>query len=190
MNLNQKYEVLDRGRKWLVDFNARKTQLVSFYRSNNTFAIDANMGGSVLEERFKMLVLSFSSKLDRDSYSISLGKTTSKKIEALIRFMKFLSPEVALYLYKPTIRPCMEYCSHVCAGAATYFLELLDKLEKQVCATLGPSFAGSLEPLPHRLRYYFGRCSFELAQLVPLPYSLEMPTPYTDRLYHFSVTTP
>ena len=34
-------------------------------------------------------------------------------------------------------------------------------------------------------RYYFGRCSSELAQLVPLPYSY-----YSNRLYDFSVTIP
>ena len=39
-----------RGKKWLVDFNAGKTQLVSFDRSNNTAAIDVKMDGSVLEE--------------------------------------------------------------------------------------------------------------------------------------------
>ena len=38
-----------RGKKWLVDFNAGKTQLVSFDRSNNTAAIDVKMDGSVLE---------------------------------------------------------------------------------------------------------------------------------------------
>ena len=39
------------GRKWLVDFNARKTQLVSFDRSKNTGAIDVKMDESVLEEK-------------------------------------------------------------------------------------------------------------------------------------------
>ena len=45
------------GRKWLVYFNAGKTQLVSFDQSNNTGAIDVKMDGSVLEEKssFKML---------------------------------------------------------------------------------------------------------------------------------------
>ena len=38
------------GRKWLVEFNAGKTQLVSFDRSNNTGAIDKKMDGSVLGE--------------------------------------------------------------------------------------------------------------------------------------------
>ena len=73
------------------------------------------MDGSILEEKssFKMLGLTFSSKLDWGSYTISIAKTVSKKIEALIRSMKFHSPEVALYLYKSTIGPCMEYCSHV-----------------------------------------------------------------------------
>ena len=77
-----------------------------------------NMDGSVLEERssFKMLGLTFS-KLDWGSYIISIAKTASKKIGVLIRSMKFLSPEVVLYLYKSTIRLCMEYCCRVWTGA-------------------------------------------------------------------------
>ena len=68
------------GMKWLVCFNARKTGLVSFEWSSNTFAIDLKIDGSVLEEKpsFKMLGLTFSSKLDWDSYIISIAKTTSK----------------------------------------------------------------------------------------------------------------
>ena len=91
---------VDWGRKWLADFNAGKTQLVSFDRSKNTGAIDVKMDGSLLEEKtsFKMLGLTFSSKLDWGSYIVSIAKTASKKIGALIRSMKFLSPEVALYL--------------------------------------------------------------------------------------------
>ena len=112
-------DTVDWGRKWLVDFNARKTQLVSFDWSNNARAIDVKMVGSVLEEKssFKMLELTFSSKLDWGSYIISIAKSTFKKIGALIRSMKFFSPGVALYLYKSTIWPCMEYCCHIWAEA-------------------------------------------------------------------------
>ena len=58
------------GKKWLVDFNAGKTQLVLFNRSNNTGSIDLKMNGSVLEEKsyFKMLTLTLSSKLACHSY--------------------------------------------------------------------------------------------------------------------------
>ena len=104
------------------------------------------MDGSVLEEKssFKMLGLTFSSKLDWGSYIFSIAKTTSEKIGALIHFMKFLSPEVALYLYKSAILPCMEYCCHVWAGAPSCYLELLDKLQKWICRAVGPSLAASL----------------------------------------------
>ena len=102
------------GKKWLVDFNAGKAQLVSFERSNNTGSIGVKMDGSVLEEKspFEMLGLTFSSKLDLGSSIISIAKTATKKNGALICYMRFLSPEVALYPYKSTIRPCMEYCCH------------------------------------------------------------------------------
>ena len=58
------------------------------------------MDGSVLEENssFKMLRLTFSSKLDWGSYIISIAETASKKIRALFCSMNFLSAEVALYL--------------------------------------------------------------------------------------------
>ena len=143
---------MDWGRKWLVNFSAGKSQLVSFDRSKNTGAIDVKMDEPVLEEKssFKILGLTFSSKLDWGSYIIYIAKTAFKKIGVLIRSMKFLSLEVSLYLYKSTIEPCMEYCCHLWAGACSCYLELLDKLEKPICRTVGPSIAASLEPLVHQ----------------------------------------
>ena len=146
-----------------------------------------------------MLGLTFSSILDWGCYIISIAKTASKKIGVLIRSMKFFSPEVALYLCKSTICPYMEYCCHAQAGSPSCYLELLKKLQKRICRTVGPSLAASLEPLAHRrnvaslslfYRYYFGRCSSELAQLVPLPFSCGRSTRYSDRFHDFSVTIP
>ena len=124
---------MDWGRKWLVDFSDGKTQLVSFDWSSNS-VIDVKMDESVVEEKssFKMLGLTFSSKLNWGSYITSIAKTASKKIGVLIRSMKCLSPEVALYLYKSTIWPGMEYCGHVRGGAPSCYLELLDNLQKQI----------------------------------------------------------
>ena len=168
MNLTN--ETLDWGRKWLVDFlNAGKTLLVLFDQSKNTGTIDLKMDVSIFVEKssFKMLGLIFSSKLDWGSYIISIAKTVSKKIGALIRSMKLPSPEVALYLYKCAIQPCC----HVWAGASSCYLELLDKLQKRICRTVGYALASSLECLVHRRnvaslslfsRYYFGRYSSEL----------------------------
>ena len=97
------------------------------------------------------------------------------------------------------MHPCMKDCCHVWAGTPSCYLELLDKLQKRRCRTIGPSLAASLEPLAHRgnaaslslfYRYYFGRCYSELAQLVSLPFSRGMYTRYSDRLHDFSVTIP
>ena len=111
-------DTVDCGKNRLVDFNAKKTQLILCDQSNNS-SIDVKMNGSVLDEKssFKMLGLTFSPKLDCGSYIISITKTASKKIGALIRSMKFVCPEVILYLYKSMIHPYMEYCCHVWAGA-------------------------------------------------------------------------
>ena len=78
----------------------------------------------------------------------------------------------------------MEYYCHVWAGAPSCYLELLDKLQKQICRTVGLSLAASLEPLAHHQNlaslslflslfymYCFGGCSSELSELIPLPYS-------------------
>ena len=69
----------------------------------------------------------------------------------------------------------------------------------RVCRTVGLSQAASLEPFVHRrnvanvgifYRYYYSRCSSELAQLVPLPYSGGRSTRYSNRLHDFSVIIP
>ena len=116
-NLNLIYlrDTVDWGRKCLVGFKTEKTQQVSFDRSNDNGAIDVKIDRSVLEEisPFKMLELTFLSKLGWGSYIIYIAKTASKKIGALICSMKFLSPEVALALCKSTLRSCREYCYNV-----------------------------------------------------------------------------
>ena len=93
----------------------------------------------------------------------------------------------------------MEYCCHVWAGAPSCYLELLGKLQKRICRTVGPWLTAFLEPLAHHRNvanlslfsgYYFGGCSSELPQLVPLPYFRGRSIRFSDRLHNFSVTTP
>ena len=107
---------------------------------------------------------------------LTIAKTAFKKIWALIHSINFFLLRLLCNLYKSTIQLCMEYYCH---AWACYF-ELLDKLQKWICSTVGASLGSCLEHLGHHqnvvswslfYRYYFGRCSSELAQLVPLPYS-------------------
>ena len=48
-------DIVDWGRKWLVDFNTGRNQLVSFDWSNNTGSVDMKMDGSVLEDKNNLL---------------------------------------------------------------------------------------------------------------------------------------
>ena len=91
----------------------------------------------------------------------------------------------------------MEYCCHVWAVAPSCYLDVRDKLQKRICRTIGLSLATPFESLTHRrnttslglfYRYYFGRCSSELAQLIPLHHSSGRSTRYSNRLRDFSVT--
>ena len=136
-----------------------------------------------------MLESTFSSKLDYGSYIISIAKTASNEIGAWFVLWSFFLLKLLC-----TICSCMEYCSNVWAGAPSCYLELLDKLQKQICRTVVP-----LEPLGHCqkvsslstfYRYYFGRCLSELAQLIILPFSQGRSTRYSDRLHNFSVSIP
>ena len=68
----------------------------------------------------------------------SITKSASKKIGALVHFMKFLSPEVGLYVYKSTTRPFMEFVV-VIAGFRTRLVEL----------NLGYPENSSLKPRKH-----------------------------------------
>ena len=74
---------MDWCRKWLVDFKAGKTQLVLFEWSNNTGAINVKIDESVHEEKssLKMLVLTLSSVLDWGSYTISITKSATTKLD-------------------------------------------------------------------------------------------------------------
>ena len=67
--------ICGKNQNWCLNLNLT-------YRTT-WIAIDVKMDGSVLEKKssFKMLGLTFSSKLDWGSYIISIAKTASKKLE-------------------------------------------------------------------------------------------------------------
>ena len=87
---------------------------------------------------------------------------------------------------------CLGWCPYLLLG----IVGLTTKTDMQNCWSF---ICCSLELLAHHEnvaslclfdRYYFDRCSSELAQLVPLLYYRGMSTRYSDRLHDFSVTIP
>ena len=69
------------GKKWLVDFNAEKTQLVSFDWSNNTGSINVKMNALEEKSSFKILELTFSSKVDGTITLSLLLKSSPRRLD-------------------------------------------------------------------------------------------------------------
>ena len=141
--------------------------------------------------------MAFSFKLDWGSYIISIGKTASNKIGALIHAMKFCSM-LCISINLPYTHVWNTVAmSRLVPPVATW--NYYTNYKNKICRIVGPSLAASPEPLAHHwnvvtlslfYRCYFGRCSSELTQLVPLPFSPGRSTSYSDRLHDFSVTIP
>ena len=119
--------VVEWGDKWLVTFNSSKTKLLSVNRFKDHFLPSVMMNEAELPKNshFHLLGLSFSNDFSWNNYIDSISKTAAIKVGYLYRARNFLSPESILYLYKTTIRPCIEYCCHIWAGASAYCLRLL-----------------------------------------------------------------
>lgn len=166
------------GDEWLVSFNASKTKLLSINKFRDPFLPTISMNGVEISEssHFKLLGLTFSNNFSWNEYISSVAKSAVKKIGSLFRVRNCLSPKTILYLYKSSIRPCMEYCCHLWAGAPANCLNLLNRLQKRISNIVGPELASGLHSLAHRrdvaslslfYRYINGRCSDELYQLAP-----------------------
>jgi len=124
--------VAELGEKWLVSFNASKTKLLSINRFKDPFLPPVMMNGVDLPENsnFRLLGLTFSDDFTWNTYIESIAKSAVMTVGSLFRSRNFLSPDSILYLYKASIRPCMEYCCHIWAGASTNYLGLLDRIQR------------------------------------------------------------
>ena len=124
-----------------------------------------------------------------------LLKIPSRKLEVLFILSSFFLTRF-LFISVNLTWPCMEYCSQIWLGAPSYYSDIIDKLQKRVCRTVGLTRTVFLESLGHQRNvassiffcwYYFGICSSELAELVPLPFSVRRYMHYFDSLHDISV---
>ena len=172
--------VVQWGKRWLVSFNAPKTKLASFHhKRNNPSFSPIHMDNSTLKEApciERLLGLKLTPDLRWNSYILSVVKEASKMVGSFFRSKRFLTPAAILYLYKSQIRPRMEYCCHIWAGASQQSLSSLDRVQSRLRYLVGDSLFSTLQPLSHRrnvaslallYRYYNGRCSNELQEMVP-----------------------
>ena len=97
-------------------------------------------------------------------------------VGSLHQFKRFLTSPAILYLYKNQIRTRMDYCCQIWVGSAQTSQSSLDVVHKRLHSLVGDELFGTLQPLSHRrdvsslsllYRYFHGKCSDELRQMVP-----------------------
>ena len=195
-------DIVEWGNRWLVTFNATKTKLLSFNRHRDPLLVPVKMSSTELHEEtsFRLLGLTFTPTMDWKPYIQSIAKAASRKVGSLFRAQRFLSPESILYLYKSTIRPCMEYCSHIWGGAPmSKGLDLLDRVQKRVVNLVGKELCAGLLTLSHRrnvaslcllYKYYYRKCSSELADLVPPKRVTVRSTRFSEQMHRHTLSLP
>ena len=195
-------DIVEWGNRWLVTFNATKTKLLSFNRHRDPLLVPVKMSSTELHEEtsFRLLGLTFTPTMDWKPYIQSIAKAASRKVGSLFRAQRFLSPESILYLYKSTIRPCMEYCSHIWGGAPmSKGLDILDRVQKRVVNLVGKELCAGLLTLSHRrnvaslcllYKYYYRKCSSELADLVPPKRVTVRSTRFSEQMHRHTLSLP
>ena len=108
------------------------------------------MDGSAYEEKssFKMLGLTFSSKLDWRSFIISIAKTSSKKIGAS-KFVLLIFFLLRLLCISINL-PYANVWNTVFISGLVPLIATLASYKNKYLRAVGPSLAASLEPLAHR----------------------------------------
>ncbi|KAL3271560.1 hypothetical protein HHI36_022035 [Cryptolaemus montrouzieri] len=102
----------------------------------------------------------------------AIAKSASAKLSFLFSAKRYFTSSQLLLLYKAQSRPALEYCSHVRGSASKNSLRMLDSLQKRAVRFIDhPEVTRDLRrqvaDLSLFYRYFHGRCSKELKELVP-----------------------
>ena len=115
------------------------------------------------------------------------------------RCKKYFTPSDLRTVYVTYIRPKMEYNSRLWAGASKCALDVVYRIQSRALKFIGDDrVASSITSLGHRrnvscivlfYKYYFGKCSSGLSELIPPPQVFGRNTRLSGRSHAFTVAT-
>jgi hypothetical protein len=131
--------VEDWAEKWLVKFNAKKTQQLTISRKTTKDARSVTFLGEALkeEEYIKLLGVNITSTLDWSCH-VSKIASNSGRLLGILRKAKRLLPSAALAtLYKAKVRSTIEYCGPIWRNASETALKKPDVIQRKACRLIG-----------------------------------------------------
>ena len=133
-----------------ANFNHKKIPFVVLSVFQSTLLIAA--------PSLSTLGFSVSSDCQYHDYLESKAKLAPKKLGVINRARQYFTPKHQLALYRVQVRPHMEYCSHLWAGAPQYQLDPYDRIQRRAVRIVGdPMFCAGLDKLALR-RDVFSLC--------------------------------
>jgi hypothetical protein len=192
-------KITEWGAKNLVLFNPSKTQSSVFSKKRHPSNILPSMNNQILVHNSELSILgiTISDNLVWHTHVSNLVNSASKKLSFLFRSKRYFTPENLLTLYKATIRPTLEYCSHIWGAAPPTTLALLDSVQRRAIRLINkPALTNNLVPLDHRrkvgdlslfYRYFHADCSAEIASIMPPPASFVRSTRMSQQSHPLTV---
>ena len=129
------------GAKWRVQFEPAKSQALTITRHRIPWPIaPVQFSGLAVEEVgvLKLLGVTFDKHLFYGPHLQRIALRAAQRIGFLRKSFKVLDTHGRFAAYKGFVRPTLEYCPLVWAGAAPYHLSRLDKIQKRALSLIGP----------------------------------------------------
>ena len=114
-----------------------------------------------------------------DDHVFNVSREADNSLGFLKRCKKYFTPSDLHTIYGTDIRPKREYNSHLWAGASKNALDSVDRTQNRALKLIADDrVASSITSLGHRrnvsrivllYKYYFGKCSSGLSELIPPP---------------------
>ena len=129
------------GAKWRVQFEPAKSQALTITRHRIPWPIaPVQFSGLAVEEVgvLKLLGVTFDKHLFYGPHLQRIALRAAQRIGFLRKSFKVLDTHGRFAAYKGFVRPMLEFCPLVWAGAAPYHLSRLDKIQKRALSLIGP----------------------------------------------------
>ena len=153
----------------------------------------------VKSETLVVLGTSTRSDLRWDDHVFNVLKEAAKCLGLLKQCNKYFTPSGLRTIYVTYITPNMEYNSHLWARASKSALDFVDRIQSRALQLKGDDrVASSITCLGHRrnvscivlfYKYYLGKCSSGLSDLIPLPQVFTRNTRFSGRSHAYTVAT-
>ena len=179
--------------------NARKTQscLLSHKRTSEP-GQNVYMSAMAIAKSKTLDVLgtSIRSDLRWDDHVFNVSKEAAKCLGFLKRCKKYFTPSESALSMLPI--PKMEYNSHLWADASKSALAFVTRIQSQALKLIGDDrVVSSITSMGHRrnvscilfYKYYFGKCSSGLSELIPPHQVFTRNTKLSDRSHAFTFAT-